>query len=191
MYTLSFKINTCRQTSNIRSAEHQILNVSRLVLQLPLCNPLKPGVKSRMKMWLEQRRQALLQLHLRDQQFYCLLKCVFYESFYDNFVWRVTLRMHNQYFVVPCHTFTDILHGCLIGTGTIELLSQYQWSDINIYGKTYRYRTTRKHNIKAQNWCKSISWNKRKYLQVKSNIYFQPSNTYILIFVYPHSHNEK
>ena len=31
------------------------LNVSRLVSQLPLPNPLKPGVKSRMKVQLEQR----------------------------------------------------------------------------------------------------------------------------------------
>ena len=28
-----------------------------------------------MKMQLEQRRQALLQLHLSEQQFYCLLRC--------------------------------------------------------------------------------------------------------------------
>ena len=52
-----------------------ILNISRLFLQLPLPNPLKPGVKSRMKMYSEQRGQAMLQLHMSDQQFYCLLKC--------------------------------------------------------------------------------------------------------------------
>ena len=40
-----------------------------LVLQLPLRNLLKPGVKSRMKVWLEQRRQAMLQLHLSDNNF--------------------------------------------------------------------------------------------------------------------------
>ena len=39
-----------RQTSNIRHTKYQILNVPRLVLQLPLANPLKPGVKSKMKM---------------------------------------------------------------------------------------------------------------------------------------------
>ena len=50
------------------------LNVSCLSLQLFLCNLLKPVVKSRMKMWLEQRRQGILQLHLSDQQFYCLLR---------------------------------------------------------------------------------------------------------------------
>ena len=37
---------------------------SRTVLRLSLLNPLKPDVKSRMKMQLEQRRQAMLQLHL-------------------------------------------------------------------------------------------------------------------------------
>ena len=51
----------------------QNLNVSRLVLQLSLPNQLKQGVKSRMKMWLEQLRQAVLQLHLNDQQLYCEL----------------------------------------------------------------------------------------------------------------------
>ena len=39
-----------RQTSNISSTKSQNLNVSHLVLQLSLPNPLKPGVKSRMKM---------------------------------------------------------------------------------------------------------------------------------------------
>ena len=38
-------------------------------------NPLKPGVKSRKKMQLEQHGQAMLQLHLSDQQM--LLSCVF------------------------------------------------------------------------------------------------------------------
>ena len=37
-----------------------------LVLFLP--NPLKPGVKSRMKMQLEQHQQVMLQLHLSNQQ---------------------------------------------------------------------------------------------------------------------------
>ena len=42
--------STYCQTSNIRCTESQNLNVSRLLLQLTLPNPLKPGVKSRMKM---------------------------------------------------------------------------------------------------------------------------------------------
>ena len=43
------KQNYC-QVSNIRRTKFQNLNVSCLVLQLPLCNLLKPGVKLRMKM---------------------------------------------------------------------------------------------------------------------------------------------
>ena len=39
-----------RKISNIRHTKSQNLNVSRLVLQLSLPNPMKPGVKSRMKM---------------------------------------------------------------------------------------------------------------------------------------------
>ena len=51
-------------TSNI-GTKSKNLHVSRLVLQLSLPNPLKPGVTSGMKMSLEQRRQAMLQ-HLHE-----------------------------------------------------------------------------------------------------------------------------
>ena len=61
-------------TSNIRHTTFQNLNVSCLVLLLSLTNPLKQGVKSRMKMQLEQRWQAMLQLHLSSQQLHCLLR---------------------------------------------------------------------------------------------------------------------
>ena len=60
---------TYRQISNTKRTKSQTLNVSCLVLQLSLSNPLRPGIKSRMKMCLEQRRQAMLQLHRSDQQF--------------------------------------------------------------------------------------------------------------------------
>ena len=33
---------------------------------------------------MEQRRQAMLQLHLSDQQFYCILRGDLYKRFYDN-----------------------------------------------------------------------------------------------------------
>ena len=64
------------QTSIIRCNKSPNLNVSHLVLHLslPVPNPLNPGVKLRMKMQLEQRWQAMIQLHLSDQQFYCLTK---------------------------------------------------------------------------------------------------------------------
>ena len=39
-----------RKTSSISRTKSQNLNVSNLVLQLSLLNPLKPGVKSRIKM---------------------------------------------------------------------------------------------------------------------------------------------
>ena len=38
----------CCQTPNIRRTKSRNLNFTRLVLQLPLTNPLKPGVKTRM-----------------------------------------------------------------------------------------------------------------------------------------------
>ena len=55
------------QISDISRTKSQNLNVSRLVLQLSLCNILKPGVKSRMKMLLEQCWEATLELHLSDR----------------------------------------------------------------------------------------------------------------------------
>ena len=54
------------QTLNIRCTKSQNLNVSHLILQLSFPNALKPGAKLRMKMQLEQRRQAMLQQHLSD-----------------------------------------------------------------------------------------------------------------------------
>ena len=45
-----------RENSNISRTKSQNLNVSRLVLPLSVPNPLKPDVKSRMNMYLEQRR---------------------------------------------------------------------------------------------------------------------------------------
>ena len=72
---VSSKFGQCStrcQTFNTRCTKSQNLNVSRLVLQLSLPNPLKPGVKSRMKMQLEQRR------HLSDQKWYCPLRYTLY-----------------------------------------------------------------------------------------------------------------
>ena len=72
---------TVKPTSNISHTKSQHLNVFHLILQVSLPNPLKPGVKLRTKMWLEKRRQAMLQLHLSDQQFYCLLRFDLYKRF--------------------------------------------------------------------------------------------------------------
>ena len=67
-----------RKISNLRRTKSPNLNVSRPIVQLSLPNPMKPCVKSRMKMQLEQLRQAMLQLILSERQFYCLLRCVLY-----------------------------------------------------------------------------------------------------------------
>ena len=56
-------------------------NLSRLILLLCLHNLSRPGVKLKMKMYLEQRRQAMLQLHLNDEQFHYLLRCDLYQRF--------------------------------------------------------------------------------------------------------------
>ena len=67
-----------RKTSSISRTKFQNLNVSCIIMQLSSFNSLKPGVKLIMKMLLEQRRQAMLQLHLSYQQFYRLLRCDLY-----------------------------------------------------------------------------------------------------------------
>ena len=70
------------QISHKRRTKSQNLNVSRLILQLVFAQfALKSGVESRMKMLLEQRREAMLQLHLSDEQFYCLIRCGLYQRF--------------------------------------------------------------------------------------------------------------
>ena len=69
------------QTSNISGTKSQDLNVSRLALQLFLRNLLRPSVKSRMKITLEQSRQAMLQLHMSVKQVYYPLRCAFYRRF--------------------------------------------------------------------------------------------------------------
>ena len=84
-----------RKISNISRPQSQNVNVSRLVLQLSLPNSLRPGVELKINMLLEQRRQAMLQLHLRDQQFDKLLRCVFYQRFDgNNFLLFLTLMRH-------------------------------------------------------------------------------------------------
>ena len=66
------------KTSNISHTKSQNLNDSCLILQLSLPIPLKPGVKSRMKMYLEQHWQAMLHLHWSDQEVGCLLMYALY-----------------------------------------------------------------------------------------------------------------
>ena len=54
------------QASNTRRTKSQNLNISCIVLYVTLCNPLKPGVKSGVKMQSEKRQHAMLQLHPSD-----------------------------------------------------------------------------------------------------------------------------
>ena len=70
------------ETSKIRRTKAQNLNIPRLILQLPLSNPLKPIVKPSVLSggWKCSRSSAdtLLQLHLINQQVYYLLRCGLY-----------------------------------------------------------------------------------------------------------------
>ena len=55
VYHFSSLLKKYRHTSNIGRTESLNLNVSRLVLQLSLTSPLKPDVKSRMKIYTSNR----------------------------------------------------------------------------------------------------------------------------------------
>ena len=61
---------------NLLYKPHHISKIfSPLILQLSLPDLLKPRVKSRMKFQLE-RRHVMLQKHMGDQQYYCVLRSV-------------------------------------------------------------------------------------------------------------------
>ena len=49
-FTDTWSIQSYRKTSGISRIKYQSLNVSCILLQLPSLNPVKPGVKLRMKM---------------------------------------------------------------------------------------------------------------------------------------------
>ena len=89
-----------RKISIVRRTKFQNSNDTCLVLYLSLPDPLKPGVQSRMKMWLEQRRQAMPQLHLSDQQVYYLLRCALYSRFGGTSLDLWTRLMHH--FILLC-----------------------------------------------------------------------------------------
>ena len=90
------------QTSDISRTKSQNLNIPRLIFQLSLPNPLKPCVKLRMKMLLEQRRQAMLRLHRSDQQIRCLPRRVLYSRFDSMWLWQQTC-CSTLIQIVACH----------------------------------------------------------------------------------------
>ena len=84
--------------------------VSPYCLSLP--NPLKPCVKLRMKTWLEQRRQAMLQLHLSDQQFDCLLRCGLYYRLYGSHTWNlIKILLVGQVSVLAAMAINSLVPG--------------------------------------------------------------------------------
>ena len=76
-------VGCCHQISNITGTKYQNLNVSHPVLQISLCNLSKSSDESKKKLQLEQRRQAMIQLHLSDQNMCCLLRCGLYLKWDD------------------------------------------------------------------------------------------------------------
>ena len=85
-----------RKTSSISRTKSQSLNVSCILAQLSSLNPLKPAVELRMKMLLEQRRQAMLQLHLSYQQFIAYRGATYIRGFtvISRHGWVITLMVY-------------------------------------------------------------------------------------------------
>ena len=123
-----------RKTSSISRTKFQNLNVSCILLQLSSLNSLKPGVKLIMKM-LEQRRQAMLQLHLSYQQLYCLLRCDLYYRFYG--------RKGTFQYVKECLTqLSAKFRNHKIGSMNLIVLYSNSFTSMllsNISPRSYRY----------------------------------------------------
>ena len=63
------------QSGNIQFRSKSVIFLSRLTMKFDKW----PWTTIRLLLYLlEQRRQAMLQLHLSDQKFYCLLRCALY-----------------------------------------------------------------------------------------------------------------
>ena len=73
-----------QKANSISITKLQDMHVSHLILQLPVPNPLKPYVKPRIKLYLEQHRQTVFQLYLSDQQFYWM-RCNLYQMYGRNY----------------------------------------------------------------------------------------------------------
>ena len=102
----TWNVYMCRQIYYTRRTKYQHLNVPRLVLKWPWRNLLK-----RMKIQFEQRRQAMLQLHLRDEQVYYLLRCALYQVF-DGNTWKVPLSIDSFIISITYAAYlqSDIIH---------------------------------------------------------------------------------
>ena len=104
-----------RQISNVRCSKSQILNDSHLVLPLSLLNPLKPGVEVENEDVVGAVATGILQPHLSDEWFHCLLRCALYYRF-DSILWHVlhysgqsmVQRDSHPFFLkVPLHYFHE------------------------------------------------------------------------------------
>ena len=91
-----------RQLSNIRRAKSENLNVSRLVLQLSLSSPLKLGVKSRIKMQLEQRRQAMVKTYIRDLT--VVKSIILWETIFNS-RWTIKRFIHLTIYACMCERY--------------------------------------------------------------------------------------
>ena len=159
-----------RKTSSISRTKFQSLNVSCVLLQLSLLNPLKPGVQLRMKMWLEQRRQAMLQIHLSYQQFNCLLRCDLYKRFYGSCI-RAVVHVKDFVALIDLNvcvlsrvlaitskavSYTDIYHK-IISPSSLKLhMSSIPF--VSLYHRTPGVQLQRRWNLIFYNLRMMVIW---------------------------------
>ena len=132
------KLHICskyHQFSNISATESPNINISRLVLQSSLSNPLKPGVKLRMQMWLEQRRQAMLQLHSSDQKFHCLLAYKVDRSNQDTIHHKNAVH-RSSFVLVSYESVSHVLKNPVFWTGVVIRLLECRRQTYRIWENT-------------------------------------------------------
>ena len=102
--------------------------------QFSLRDILKPSVTCRRKMYFEQRLQSMLQLHLSDQKFYCLLKRILYYRldgiYFIVFLWADSGINDVQYFVSRFNSLASGRCGSNFKCITLKLILQKNTLDL-------------------------------------------------------------
>ena len=112
---------------------------------------LQQAIKLPSNLWYQTRRQAILQLHLNDQQFYCLWSCVLYNRFDGDlfgFFYIIYANIRNKHSLNYLAIFFDAPNK----PGTVG--TPVQRDQINKYGYISQsiYSTNR-----LDKWCQSVA----------------------------------
>ena len=177
---MSFAESKCYcQTYNIRCSKSPNLNVFHLTLQLSLPKLLKLGVKLKWWCgWSSTNRRWILQLHLHDEQFYCL-RCVLYSRFDGICILQLSLSLNSlrPSDGIRWHKSLSILAqvmACCLTSPTHYLnhhwfiISKIQWHSSE--GNFTRDTSAINHFYYLENYLSNISFKSLKAMSEKYNI---------------------